>query len=362
MKNNSSMNFIENQMQRFDLSKGFESATMTLNTLTPLGINGIPIETIYFVKEGVFFRFRRMLSGYIRYVLNEQKKNFIIVVVGRVRVGKSWSALRLAENIDENFTVDNIVFSAQEFMGLVNQKEEIIKEGSVILWEEGGVGLNSKNWFSMLNKFTNLILETWGYKHLCLIITVPNFSFIDNSTRKMVNMRINCIECVRSRNVVKAIAEELTVMYKSTGEELKRTCPRMSIRGWTYKMKRVEIHKPSVKLRHAYDIKQIEFKKKLSLELEAQMKKLDNDTTMNIMESKSDEDLFNEFYEELKEHCAWKGENPIIPTYIVAKTMKINKDRAMYMKKMILDKFRSESEPERNEDIKKYQKSDLIEF
>lgn len=351
--------FISGLLNRFDLSKGFESATTTINSLRPTGSDGQQIKTIYYVREGIFFRFQRMLSKYIRYLMLEQGKNFIIVVVGRVRVGKSWSALRLAENIDENFTVDNIVFSAQEFMAIVNEKENQIKEGAVILWEEGGVGLNSKNWYSMLNRFTNLILETWGYKHLCLIITVPNFSFIDNSTRKMVNLRINCMERVKARGVVKAIAEELSVMYKPNGEELKRTVPRLSIRGWTYKMTRLEIHKPSIKHRHAYEIKQLEFKKKLAIELEAQMKQMSNDSQANIMEAKTDEELFEEFYPALKDFCSWKGENPVIPTYVVMNKMKVNRDRAMFLKKMILDRFRSEEE--KPEQIKA-EKSNLIDI
>ena len=354
-----SRRFIEGMLHRFDLSKGLDNATTSITPLTPTNMDGTRIPTIYYIADGVYFRFYRMLSKHIKYLLLEQGRNFIIVVVGRVRVGKSWSALRIAENIDENFTVDNIIFSAQEFLALVNQKEEVIKEGSVILWEEGGVGLNSKNWFSMLNKFTNLILETWGYKHLCLIITVPNFSFIDNSTRKMVNLRINCTERVKTRGIVKAKVEELSIMYKPHGEELKRTNPRLQIRGWTYKFHRFEIRKPSIKLRHAYEIKQLEFKKKLSIELEAQMKQMSNDSQANIMESKTDEELFNEFYATLRDFCAWKGENPTIPTYVVQTKMKVNKDRAMYLKKMVLDKFRSEEE--KPEQIKK-EKPNLIEL
>jgi hypothetical protein len=351
--------FITGILKRFDLSKGFDSATSTINCLCPTANDGQPIKTIYYVRDGVYFRFQRMLSKHIRYLMLEQGKNFIIVVVGRVRVGKSWSALRLAENIDENFTADNIVFSAQEFMAIINEKENQIKEGAIILWEEGGVGLNSKNWYSMLNRFTNLILETWGYKHLCLIITVPNFSFIDNSTRKMVNLRINCIERVKDRGVVKAIAEELSIMYKPNGEELKRTSPRLSIRGWTYKMTRLEIRKPSIKLRHAYEIKQLEFKKKLAIELEAQMKQMSNDSQMNLTESKSDDSLFEEFYPILKDFCSWKGENPVIPTYVIMNKVKVNRDRAMFLKKMILDKFRSEEE--KPEQIKK-EKPNLIDI
>jgi len=46
--------------------------------------------------------------------------------------------------LDPNFSADRIVFNGQELMNLINSDK--LKKGSVVIFEEAGIGMSSKNW------------------------------------------------------------------------------------------------------------------------------------------------------------------------------------------------------------------------
>jgi len=52
--------------------------------------------------------------------IHRQNKNWLAIVCGETGGGKSYSALTIAEVIDPEFSIDRVVFSAEEFMALLN--------------------------------------------------------------------------------------------------------------------------------------------------------------------------------------------------------------------------------------------------
>ena len=98
--------------------------------------------------------------------------------------GKSFSAISLAEDIDPYFNVDRIVFHPQEFIALLDMG---LPKGSVILWEEVGVSLSSRDWYREQNKIISSLFETFRRHNLILIMTVPNVKFIDSRIRSMIH-------------------------------------------------------------------------------------------------------------------------------------------------------------------------------
>ena len=100
--------------------------------------------------------------------------------------GKSYAAIKLAETMDKSFGVNRIVFTAEDFIALL--KKDDLAKGSVVIWDEVGVGLNSKQWFSMFNKVVNWVLQVFRRRNLIVLFTTPDAKFIDSDTRRfMVN-------------------------------------------------------------------------------------------------------------------------------------------------------------------------------
>ena len=106
--------------------------------------------------------------------------------------GKSYCALSMAKQLDKRFTMDNVVFTPEELMNLVESDK--LKKGSVIVWDEAGVGISHRSWQSQTNKLINYLLQTFRHRNFILIFTSPHLDFIDASTRKLFHAQFQTKE------------------------------------------------------------------------------------------------------------------------------------------------------------------------
>ena len=110
----------------------------------------------------------------------EQNKNALIAVVGETGSGKSYSALRLAELIDDDFNVSGkVCFRPIEFVKAVQRA----RKGAAIVFDEAGVGIPAREWWSIQNRLLDYVIQTFRFKNLCVIFTMPNLNFIDEHAR-----------------------------------------------------------------------------------------------------------------------------------------------------------------------------------
>ena len=112
--------------------------------------------------------------------------------------GKSYSAMEIALDIDPSFTDKRIVFTAMEFINLlINEKPP---PRSVIVWDEVGVELSSRSWWSAQNRMMGFLFETFRRDNLILIMTTPNVSFIDKKIRSMLHGYMEIIDPSNASN------------------------------------------------------------------------------------------------------------------------------------------------------------------
>jgi hypothetical protein len=124
----------------------------------------------------------RVFIGALRERIAENK-HFVVMIVGEPRSGKSYSALRIAELVDRDFSLENLVYSPDEFLARVIASES----GDVIVFDEAGVNIFARDWQSKMNKALAKIFQILGYKHLGIILTFPSVMFVDKAVRRLFN-------------------------------------------------------------------------------------------------------------------------------------------------------------------------------
>ena len=87
----------------------------------------------------------KYLPNYIKSRV-DRNQNYVMLFVGQTGTGKSYAAMSLAEHVDPNFNINRVVFTADEFIAILNQDKTMVK-GSVIMWDEAGVGMPAREWY-----------------------------------------------------------------------------------------------------------------------------------------------------------------------------------------------------------------------
>ncbi len=133
----------------------------------------------------------RWLRGRIRHRLHDSQLNWLAVWVGPPGSGKSWSALRVAELIDDSFSWDRGSFDVGSVLESVWEKTP--PRGSVVMLDEAGLAVDSRRWFEHANRALAYMVESFRYLGLAFLMTVPDPSFIDRVPRSLFNMSFECI-------------------------------------------------------------------------------------------------------------------------------------------------------------------------
>jgi ABC-type dipeptide/oligopeptide/nickel transport system ATPase component len=119
----------------------------------------------------------------------EHNKNFLGVFIGQTGSGKSYAALSFTELLEDG-TLDmgNVFMKATDFLQrLLYILDNGAKPGTVLVWDEAGKDLNSKQWQSKVNRVINLVFQVFRKERVIVLFTIPFFSFLDSDARKLVH-------------------------------------------------------------------------------------------------------------------------------------------------------------------------------
>lgn len=180
-----------------------------------------------------------------------QNKNWLAVVCGPTGSGKSYSAISLAMAIDRTFTVEErVVFTPQQFMACLNSGK--LKTGMAIVFDEAGVGIPSREWYSISNKLLNYVIQTFRDDNLAVIFTVPSFDFIDLNLRKLFHSYVQTESIDRHRNRCRVRFMDLS--YSPQIGKIYFMYPRIPDGEGSYRvMTGMYIKKPPVRMCNQYD-------------------------------------------------------------------------------------------------------------
>lgn len=213
--------------------------------------------------------------SWIRYIKQRirQNKNMLMVLSGPTGSGKSWSALKIAELLDDEFSSERVVFKGSELMALINSGK--LDKGSVIVWDEAGIDISSKNWMSTTNKLLNFLFQTFRHKCFVLIFTVPYSSFVDKSTRKLFHAELRT-ESINFNDETVKLKPQL-IQYNGRLDKFYYKYLRVSNRKGVAPITYWYVPKPSSQLITSYEQRKKEFTDKLNLKISNELKVLEND-------------------------------------------------------------------------------------
>lgn len=220
-------------------------------------------EPVLLLREQAEF----FIQKYMQRRIN-QNKNFLGIICGTTGSGKSYSAMRLGELFDPNFNIDRVVFKTEDFMKVVNDKK--LKKGSVIIFDEAGVGLPAREWYSISNKLINYILQIFRYKNVIVLFTTPSLSFVDSQARNLFHafFQTQAID-FRHKEV---LLKPLFLQTDSFKGDIYKKYLRLYVNGKTHRLKRIRLGMPDKELIDAYEKKKTEFANWLSEGTEVRVK------------------------------------------------------------------------------------------
>mgnify|MGYP000891472051 CR=1 FL=1 len=121
----------------------------------------------------------------IDYVVNRRirnNQNWIGAVCGETGSGKSYTALRIGEMVDPNFSADSIVFSVKEFIDTFDSRAP----GSLVVFDEGQEW-SSRRSMSKKNVELTDIMAMLRFTRVNVLFTVPNIRMVDVSLRRLMH-------------------------------------------------------------------------------------------------------------------------------------------------------------------------------
>jgi len=211
-----------------------------------------------------------ILTSYIKDRIENKNKNFVILFVGATGSGKSYAALKLAELLDKNFSIDMCAFKARDFMNIINnlvkrseEGEEI--KGRVILWDEFGVEHSAREFMTISNRVINYFFQTSRHLNLIVIMTVPLLSFVDSATRKLCHA-VAEMGGINSKDKTSNVKIKMLQTNVISGKEYPKYL-RYRRNNKSYVSKKVKFNLPSEQLAQAYELKKKQFTTGLNKEI-----------------------------------------------------------------------------------------------
>lgn len=135
--------------------------------------------------------FREGEQSWINWIKKRIKNNlnFLAIAEGPTGIGKSWSLIRIAYDIDPTFEPRQIAFSFKQVMEIINSDWFNKKKWKIIIFDEAQTDIGNRQWQSLTNKLMNYLLSTFRHQNIILLFTSPYSDFIDTQSMKLMHCK-----------------------------------------------------------------------------------------------------------------------------------------------------------------------------
>ena len=221
--------------------------------------------------------------------LIKHNKNVLSAELGPTGSGKSYRDLRKAElwyeyHFKSEFPTENICFGLSNVMDRINKGN--LRKGDVLIVEEAGVNLGSRDWASKFSKMFNYVLQSFRSMNIALFLNLPYLSMLDSQARHLLHYYAESVGIDYENGFNKCKPFFLQVA-QGTGK-IYRHYPKVKLNGKTIKVKKFNYAMPSQYLVDAYEDKKAKYLKELiknfseKMDKESGVKKIDLPSEIEI--------------------------------------------------------------------------------
>jgi len=201
-------------------------------------------------------------------------QNWLAYIVGGTGSGKSWAAISLADRLAPNgFDPElHLVFTPQELLRVTNSNK--LKKGDIIIFDEMGVGMSSRDWYSIQNKLLHSVFQTFRDLNVGMIATVPALKFIDSNARVLFHNEMHTIKIHRKSKLNEL--KVYNVEYNNYADKSYRRIPIfLDSYGNLVMMPKIFVPEPKQKLIEVYERRSKAYKKLLREQTQRKLDEID---------------------------------------------------------------------------------------
>ena len=205
------------------------------------------------------------------------KFNFLGMLTGKHRVGKSLTAICMSDILDPTFKEnleERVVYFPDDFMRALQviKKKRII--GGAIIWDEAGVGIPAREWYDTANKSISYTLQVFGRYRPIVYFVTQDMSYIDSQARKLFH---GFYEMNRVHNKF-AIAKPFDVKYNKRSGKVYYVYPRYHMKnddayGSKVIIRKMRIARPYREIEDRYEYHSKIFKDKIVEQMQERSEK-----------------------------------------------------------------------------------------
>lgn len=126
--------------------------------------------------------------------LNVENEHWMCCIVGEEGKGKSYTAIKIGELIDPNFSADNVFFHPADLLEAL--KDEDYQAGDVWVLDEAGVGMGNRTWQDSGQVKLNQALQLVRSHNVGFIFTLPRLDELDKQARGRLQSAIEIVKKV----------------------------------------------------------------------------------------------------------------------------------------------------------------------
>jgi hypothetical protein len=278
------------------------------------------------------------LIRYFRRFNTPLGQGLIIAITGsqfsKTGTGKSYSAMKISEEMDKNFGIDRVVYHPRQFLRAMDNIEQHGLASQCVVVDESEVLAPSSAYMSFTNSAISYSMATFRYLRSNAFFCTPTFNWLDKRVRYLCNFWGVSEKTLDEGNkpIVKLKMYRLRTSF--FGDKLMAQKIRVKYKGRMMNLKTIKMNLPSPELVEAYEKVSREYKSNYRKEVSKAIEQFEKATSNSG--GMSAEELFQKCSEDgklIEEMTSKKGR--ITAELILFKFPNMNRKEAIRGKIML---------------------------
>lgn len=203
---------------------------------------------------------QKVLRHHIWNRMHIKNEHFMGCIVGREGFGKSHTALKIASNVDPQFSADRVFFDPKDLLEAFQSDD--LGKGNIIILDEAGVGMGNRSWYEKEQILLNQVLQTVRDDNMGVIFTLPRLEELDSQTIGRLHAFVEMVDINREEGFAVAKWKNVSLTRDGRGREYKKY-PRIKVDGTVQRITQIAFRPPDSELVSAYEERKDSFKSDL---------------------------------------------------------------------------------------------------